>query len=64
MNRQHEQAIFQLRFLYCVLSSVTGKIKYKIAGSQTTFVRIDHTNVRTIVTVQELRMILKLLYCI
>ena len=37
-------------------------IKYKIACSETAFVRIVHINIRKTVTVQQLRMFLKLLY--
>ena len=64
MIRQHERAIFQLRLPYIVFSSVSGMIKYKIACSETAFVRIVHINIRKTVTVQQLRMFLTLLYCI
>jgi len=64
MLRQHEQTFFQLRFPYFVLSFVSGMIKYKIACSETTFVRTVHINFRSTVTVQGLRMFLKFLYCI
>jgi len=64
MIRQHEQANLQVCVFMFVLSFVCSVIKYKIARSENKFDIMFHINCRIIVTVQELRMFVMLLYCI
>ena len=64
MFRHHEQANLQVYLLYFELSFQCSVIKYKIAFNVSVIVSIIHKTSLVIVTVQELRMFVMLLYCI